>query len=89
MEQTWLTLSLDVLLVFVCHIMAISVRFQWVFKGLLNIFLNLYPALYVPKRLVTSVAIVFFEMIATLTREDSIKEGWRKKNRGPRNADWV
>ena len=58
----------DVLLVFVCHIMAISVRFQWVFKGLLNIFLNLYPALYVFKRLVTSVAIVFFEMIATLTR---------------------
>ena len=67
MEQKWLTLSLDVLLVFVCHIMAISVRFQWVFKGLLNIFLNLYPALYVPKRLVTSVAIVLFEMIATLT----------------------
>ena len=68
MEQKWLTLSLDVLLVFVCHMMAISVQFQWVFKGLLNIFLNLYPALYVPKRFVTSVAIVFFEMIAALTR---------------------
>ena len=37
----------------------ILVRFQWVFKGLLNIFLALYPAIYVPKRLVTSVAIVF------------------------------
>ena len=67
MEQKWLTLSLDVLLVFVCHIMAISVRFQWVFEGLLNIFLNLYPALYFTKRLVTSIAVVFFEMIATLT----------------------
>ena len=68
MEQKWLTLSLDVLLVFGCHIMTISVRFQWVFKGLLNIFLSLYPALYAPKRLVSSVAVVFFEIIATLTR---------------------
>ena len=52
---------LDILLVFVCHILAISVQFQWVL-GSLNIFLALYPAIYVPKRLVTSVAIVFFEI---------------------------
>ena len=51
-------------LLFVRHILAILVRFQWVFKGLLNIFLALYPAIYVPKRLVPSVAIVF---VATST----------------------
>ena len=58
-------------LVFVCHI-----------KGLLNIFLNLYPALYVPKRLVTSVAIVF-EMIAT----EQGGQYKRLKSRGQRTAD--
>ena len=52
---------LDILLVFVCHILAISVQFQWVL-GSLNIFLALCPAIYVPKGLVTSVAIVFFEI---------------------------
>ena len=63
--------------------MAISVRFQWIFKGLLNIFLNLYPALYVPKRLVTSVAIVLFEMIAT----EQGGQYKRLKSRGQRTAD--
>ena len=59
------------------HILAILVRFQWVFKSLLNIFLALYPAIYVPKRLVTSVAIVF---VATSTmRSES-----QTKDCGPR-----
>ena len=64
LNKNCLPCLLDLLPVFVRHILAILVRFQWVLKGLLNIFLALYPAIYVPKRLVTSVAIVF---VATST----------------------
>ena len=49
LNKNCLPCLLDLLPVFVRHILAILVRFQWVFKGLLNIFLALYPAIYVPK----------------------------------------
>ena len=70
LNKNCLPCPLDLLPLFVRHILAILVRFQWVFKGLLNISLALYPAIYVPKRLVTSVAIVF---VATSTNAVSIK----------------
>ena len=41
LNKNGLPCLLDILPVFVCHILAISVRFQWVL-GSLNIFLSLY-----------------------------------------------
>ena len=72
---------LDILPVFVYHIFAISVQFQWVL-GSLNIFRALYPAIYIHKRLVTAVAIVFFE-INCKANNASVS----KSCRGQRSAD--
>ena len=78
LNKNCLPCLLDLLPVFVRHILAILVRFQWVFKGLLNNFLALYPAIYVPKRLVTSVARVF---VATSTmRSVYLSLSRRQKN---------
>ena len=73
-----------------CHILAISVRFQWVL-GSLNIFLSLYGIhthiyMYIPKSLVTSVAIVFFEIDCNVNNAVSIKYNSRTKDFGPRTG---
>ena len=85
LNKNCLPCLLDLLPVFVRHILAILVRFQWVFKGLLNIFLALYPAIYVPKRLVTSVAIVFVAT-STMRSVQSLSRRQRTADHGLRTG---
>ena len=84
LNKNGLPCLLDILPGIVCHILVISVRFQWVL-GSLKIFLSLYGILiyiYSPKILVTSVAIVFFEINCNVKSVVGIKT----KNCGPRTG---
>ena len=81
---------LDILPVLVCHNFAISVPFQWVL-GSLNIFLYLYGIhthtyIYIPKSLVPSVAIVFFEIDCNVNNAVSIKYNSGTEDCGPRTG---
>ena len=94
LNKNCLPCLLDFLPVFVRHILAILVRFQWVFKGLLIIFLALYPAIYVPKRLVTSVAVVFVATSTMRAKDCGPRTGHKRDTKvagdfGLRTTDWV
>ena len=86
LNKNGLPCLLDILRGIVCYILVISVRFQWVL-GSPQIFLSLYGILlyiyiYFPKILVTSVAIVFFEINCNVKNVVGIK----RKNCGPRTG---
>ena len=81
LNKNGLPCLLDILPGIVCHILVISVRFQWVL-GSLKIFLSLYGILlciYFPK---ISVAIVFLEINCNVKHVVGIKT----KNCGPRTG---
>ena len=88
LNKNGLSCLLDILPGIVCHILVISVRFQWVL-GSLKIFLSLYGILlyiYFPKILVTSVAIVFFEINCNVKNVVGIKTKNSAENCGPRTG---